>query len=148
MQSECAVDSLRIEGIMDFRALDESYTEILNGNDVNALKNALQNLMVLFETQNRGYCDLREQLKALKLAKRGLVIEKTVEMTVEGENSRPQCEGIVDEAFELLAAVRSARKAQIEACDTAVQNLKSVLEEEKDKRRQIWKIHQKRKSET
>jgi hypothetical protein len=39
--------------------LAEEFGEVLNGNDVDALKTALQNLMVLFETQSRNYLELK-----------------------------------------------------------------------------------------
>ena len=47
-------------------SFSRQFSEVLNGNDIDALKTALQNLMVLFETQNRNYMELKQQVKLLK----------------------------------------------------------------------------------
>ena len=86
------------------------FQDILESEDVDALKAALQNLMVLFDTQNRNYLELKQQVKNLKLRKTNMVIEQADELTLLPEDTRPPSGEIVDETFELLAAMRRSRK--------------------------------------
>jgi hypothetical protein len=116
---------------MDWEALFGSYEEVLRGNDVTALKTALQNLMVLFEAQNRGYLEMKDQVKTMRFGKQGLTLDRCDIVSIGGEESRPECEGIVDEAFQLLAAMRVARKAQNEVIEEVSGAIDELQDQEK-----------------
>lgn len=90
--------------------LEQKFEEALNGNDVEALKTALQNLMFLFEKQNQNYLELKSQVKNL-IRKPNLSIEHGDEITICNEDARPNIEeGLVQNSYELLASIRIARK--------------------------------------
>jgi hypothetical protein len=117
--------------------LDDTFGEVLHGNDVDALKTALQNLMVLFETQNRNYLELKDHLKAVTFARPSLKIARGDEVTIAGDESRPPTSGVVDDAFELLAAIRLARRAGNKATAEVEGTLKSVLTQERSRRSKL-----------
>jgi hypothetical protein len=118
----------------------EKFEEVLNGNDIDALKTALQNLMVLFETQNRNYMELREHLKAVKLQKPNLSMQKLDTISISGEQAASKSEGIVEDAFELLAAVRLARKSHAQASSEIEHTLRHVIGQEKANQSRITHI--------
>ena len=97
---------------MDSPQFLNKFDDILNGNDVEALKTALQNLMLLFENQNRNYIELKNQVKNMKFKKPNLSFEKGDVITITNEEAMPDIkEGIVHNAYELLAAIRATRKS-------------------------------------
>lgn len=100
---------------MEESQLQQRFDDVLNGNDVEALKTALQNLMLLFETQNRNYLELKKQVKTLKLYKPNLTLEHGSQITIFNEESYPPVEeGLVQNAYELLASIRYSRKTNNE----------------------------------
>lgn len=111
--------------------LQQKFEEVLNGNDVEALKTALQNLMLLFETQNRNYLELKSQVKNLKLRKPNLSIEHGNEITIYNEDARPNIEeGLVQNSYELLAAIRIARKSNNEILAQAEKTIEKFSQQE------------------
>jgi hypothetical protein len=118
---------------LEFEMLGQ-FGDVLNSGDVDALKTALQNLMVLFETQNRNYLELKEHIRKLKTPRRAMQIVKGDEVSVPGEESRPPSGGIVEDAFELLAATRIARKMHAKAAAEVEATLTAVLSQERMRR--------------
>lgn len=89
-------------------AIDQ-LSEILGGDDVEALRSALSNLMVLFETQNRNYLELRQYISTLPPPPR-LSICKGDVVSIDGSESKPQTGGMAESAFEILASIRRSRR--------------------------------------
>lgn len=116
------------------------FDEVLNGNDVDALKTSLQNLMVLFENQNRNYLELKEQVKNLKLRKPHLSVVKADSVTITSEESRVPADGLVENAYELLAAIRLSRKIQEKASTSIESSTKKILDNENMKISQLYKV--------
>lgn len=118
-------------------SFSRQFSEVLNGNDVDALKTALQNLMVLFETQNRNYMELKQQVKSLKLRKPVLEVEKMDTFTIDTEDSKPMTDGLVEGAYELLASMRIARKSQEKTVANVKSSLKTVIAQENTRRSKL-----------
>lgn len=118
-------------------SFSRQFSEVLNGNDVDALKTALQNLMVLFETQNRNYMELKQQVKSLKLRKPTLGIEKMDTFTIDTDDTKPMTDGLVEGAYELLASMRLARKNQDKTMADVKGSLKSVIAQENTRRSRL-----------
>ena len=90
--------------------LQEEFNEVLNSNDTEALKTSLQNLMVLFETQNKHYLELKNQITFLKQKKNNLIIEKGDIINILNENNKPNTNNLIDQSYELLASIKKSRK--------------------------------------
>lgn len=118
-------------------SFSRQFSEVLNGNDIDALKTALQNLMVLFETQNRNYMELKQQVKSLKLRKPTLGIEKMDTFTIDTDDTKPMTDGLVEGAYELLASMRLARKNQDKTMADVKGSLKSVIAQENTRRSRL-----------
>lgn len=118
-------------------SFSRQFSEVLNGNDIDALKTALQNLMVLFETQNRNYMELKQQVKSLKLHKPTLEIEKMDTITIDTDDTKPMTDGLVEGAYELLASMRLARKSQEKTMADVKGSLKSVIAQENTRRSRL-----------
>lgn len=116
---------------MQKNQLKQQFEDVLNGNDVEALKTALQNLMLLFETQNRNYLELKSQVKNLKLRKPNLSIEHGNEITIFNEDALPKVEdGLVQNAYELLASIRIARKSNKEILEQTEKTIDKFSQQE------------------
>ena len=116
---------------MQRNQLKQQFEDVLNGNDVEALKTALQNLMLLFETQNRNYLELKNQVKNLKLRKPNLSFERGNEITICNEDAFPKVEdGIVQNAYELLASIRIARKSNKEILEQTERTIDKFSQQE------------------
>ena len=101
----------------------EQLQEVISNNDVEALKSGLQSLMVLFETQNRSYRQLKAQVIRLKKGPK-LTLQECDSITIEGvnpENVSNTNKTTLDTAYEALATVRLSRKVQKEARE-AIEN--------------------------
>ena len=123
----------------------EEFADVLNSNDVDALKTALQNLMVLFEQQNRNYLELKEQLTAFKLVRPPLAIEQGDNVTIGAEEAKPlQTSGLLESAYEMLAAMRLARKTQEKSMSEIRATLKDVIKYENSSRSRLSRILEKR----
>ncbi|OHS97548.1 hypothetical protein TRFO_36242 [Tritrichomonas foetus] len=110
----------------------EKFDNVLNGNDVEALKTALQNLMLLFENQNRNYLELKEQVKNLKFKKPQLSFEKGDEFTIANEETRPNMEeGIVQNSYDILASIRMSRKITSDILTQAEKTIEKFSTQEK-----------------
>ena len=128
---------------MSAENLTSRFGEVLDSDDVDALKMALQNLIVLFETQNRNYMELKQQLKTLKLGRPAFQCEKGDTFTIDADDAQPSAESFVEGSYELLAMMRSIRKANdrtmamvkgsltdlIDIEDTRTSSLYNVLEQ-------------------
>lgn len=110
--------------------LEQKFEEALNGNDVEALKTALQNLMFLFEKQNQNYLELKSQVKNL-IRKPNLSIEHGDEITICNEDARPNIEeGLVQNSYELLASIRIARKKNNDILSQAEKALENFSQQQ------------------
>lgn len=107
--------------------------DLLDGEDIDALKTALQNLTVLFETQNRNYLELKQQVKNLKLKKTNMTVEKGDEITILPEENMPPSGEIVEESYELLAAIRRSRKIHNKSA-TSIEKTLSTLSANEEQR--------------
>ena len=113
------------------------FQDILESEDVDALKAALQNLMVLFETQNRNYIELKQQVKNLKLKKPNMQLEHGDEFTILPEDNRPPAGEIVEETYELLAAIRRSRKIHNKTATNIEKTLSTLTSNEEQRTAQM-----------
>ena len=114
-------------------SLSAQFQDILESEDVDALKASLQNLMVLFETQNRNYLELKQQVKNLKLRKSNMQLEQCDSVTILPEENRPPSGEIVEETYELLAGIRKARKVHNKTA-TSIEKMLSNLASNEEQR--------------
>lgn len=113
------------------------FQDILESEDVDALKASLQNLMVLFETQNRNYLELKQQVKNLKLRRPNMIVEKGDEITILPEENQPPSGEIVEETYELLAAIRRSRKIHNKTATSIEKTLTSLSSSEEKRTAQM-----------
>ena len=118
-------------------ALAEAFDEVLNGNNIDALKTALQNLMVLFEQQNRNYLELKEQVTNMRLPTPSFTIQCGDSITIDASESKPNIAGITEGAYEMLAAIRMARKQQEQTMSDITETLKDVIQQEDSSRSRL-----------
>lgn len=118
-------------------ALAEAFDEVLNGNDIDALKTALQNLMVLFEQQNRNYLELKEQVTNMRIPTPSFTIQRADSITIDSSESKPNIAGITEGAYEMLAAIRMARKQQEQTMSDITETLKDVIQQEDSSRSRL-----------
>jgi hypothetical protein len=79
-------------------------------------------------------------LKRIKFSKIALNVEKGDEVSLSGEQCRPASAGIVEDAFELLAAMRLARKAHTISAGDAHAAMKAVIGQERTRRNRLAAI--------
>ena len=113
------------------------FQDILESEDVDALKASLQNLMVLFETQNRNYLELKQQVKNLKLRRPNMIVERGDEVTILPEDNKPPSGEIVEETYELLAAIRRSRKIHNKTATSIEKTLTSLSASEEKRTAQM-----------
>lgn len=116
------------------------FNDVLDSQDVDALKAALQNLMVLFETQNRNYLELKHQVKNLKIKKPNMIVENCDEISLSPEENTPPTSDVVDESYELLAAIRRSRKIHNRTITNVEKVLNTIVTNEENRTAQMASI--------
>ena len=122
----------------------DAFDDVLSGNDVDALKTALQNLMVLFEQQNRNYLELKEQIRILKFQKPTFTIQRGDSTTIDVTDSKPKSDGLLSSAYQMLAAIRLARKTQEQSIDGVTETLNDVLQRQSESQARFTDLLEKR----
>lgn len=117
--------------------ITSQFHEVLSTDDVDALKTALQNLMVLFEAQNRNYLELKQQVKYLKTKRPVMTYETADFVTILPEESKPITDGLIEESYELLAAIRRCRKIHNKTATGIEKTLSSMVSNEEQRTAQM-----------
>jgi len=88
--------------------MTEEFSSVLVSNDTESLKEALQNLLIMFESQNRNYLELKKEIKHMK-TKRSFSIEQADSITISPDVKDTKSDIIVEDAYNLLASIRCSR---------------------------------------
>ncbi|EAY19885.1 hypothetical protein TVAG_129930 [Trichomonas vaginalis G3] len=121
-------------------SLVNRFNDVLESQDVDTLRAALQNLMVLFETQNRNYLELKQQVKNLKIKKPNMVVEQCEEISIDPEDNRPPSNDIIDDSYELLASIRRSRKVHNRTIAGVEKMLNTLCTNEENRTNQMASI--------
>jgi hypothetical protein len=78
--------------------------------------------------------ELKDHIRHMKLPKHSFQFVTGDEVSISGDQSRPPSSGMVENAFELLAATRLARKVQAKSASEVEATLASVLNQERARR--------------
>ena len=119
----------------------DDFTNIIKSNDVEALKSALQNLLVLFETQNRNYNELKNEVKKLKTPIH-FELFHSEDISILPDETLPinNNEDILNVANQTLASIRLSRKLQKESNKIVLDSLNSLINSEDDTKLQLTSL--------
>jgi len=119
----------------------EDFSEVIRSNDVEALKSALENLLVLFETQNRNYNELKSEVKKMKTPvnyqffhSEDINILPTENLPINNDDE------LLNTANQTLASLRLSRKLQKETNKIVIDSLKSLINTDDDTKLKLTTI--------
>lgn len=119
----------------------DELTEILKSNDIEVLKRALQDLIVLFEKQNRNYSELKQQVVKMKKPIK-LIYKHFDDIDIDPESNSPiepnDC--LIETAIQTLSSIRLARKLQSQSNQTIARDLQSILDQEEMTQSQLSSV--------